>query len=228
MNSSKPRKKMPHKKLRVKALLLDLDGTIVDSREAYLEAVKKAFSAFGRKIDDVSVITEIPKRLEQGMSIQDLLKGVDTEKFLSTYLEAYYRATATRAKPIPNISETLEKLAKKAALAVVTMRYVPKRKVIEELETLCLAKFIKHVVTATDNYRPKPSPEALTSAAQELNVPTGECAVVGDSVVDVRAGKAAGTMTVAVLSGIYSHDELMMEKPDLVLESLNELPDFIE
>ena len=219
---------MSHKKLNVKAILLDLDGTIVDSREALLEAAKTAFKAFGRKLDNMNIVTEIPKRLEQGIPIQNLLKGVNTERFLDVYLKAYYRATATRAKPLPNIAKTLEKLSEKAALAVVTMRYVPKSEVIKELEKLGLARFIKHVVTATDNCRPKPSPEALKSAAKELNTPTSECAVVGDSVVDIRAGKAAGTITVAVLSGIFSRAELMLEKPDLILESVNELPDFIE
>jgi len=219
---------MPHKKLKVKAILLDLDGTIVDSRNALLEAVKTAFAAFGRRIDNVNIVTEIPKRLEQNLPIQDLLKGVDTEKFLDTYLKAYYRATATRAKPMPGMVKTLQKLSQKAALAVVTRRHVPKREVIQELEKLSLARFIKHVVTATDNCRPKPSPEALMSAAEELNVPTSECVVVGDSVVDIRAGKAAGTLTVAVLSGIFSREELEMEKPDLILESVNQLPDFVE
>jgi len=219
---------MKNKKLKVKGILLDLDGTIVDSREAYLEAVTTAFAAFGRKINDMHIATEIPRRLEQSLPIHDLLNGVDTNSFLDAYLKAYYRATATRAKPIPNISKTLEKLSQKATLAVVTMRYVPKKEVIQELERLSLAKFFKHVVTATDNCRPKPSPEALMSAAKELNIPTSECVVVGDSVVDVRAGKAAGTMTVAVLSGIFSREELEMEKPDLIIESVNELPDFLE
>jgi HAD superfamily hydrolase (TIGR01509 family) len=219
---------MQHKKLKVKAILLDLDGTIVDSREALLEAARTAFALFNRKIDDIHIVTEIPKRLEQNMPIQDLLKGIDTEEFLDIYLKTYYRATATKAKPMLDIAKTLEKLSQKSALAVVTMRHVPKKDVIKELETLGLARFVKHVVTAKDNYRPKPSPEALTSAAMELNVSTGECAVVGDSVVDIRAGKAAGTMTVAVLSGIYSRDELMVEKPDLILQSVNQLPDFIE
>jgi phosphoglycolate phosphatase-like HAD superfamily hydrolase len=51
---------------------------------------------------------------------------------------------------------------------------------------------------------------------------------VGDSVADVKAGKNAGAKTVAVLSGIFSHKELEREKPDLILENINQLPDFLE
>jgi phosphoglycolate phosphatase len=55
-----------------------------------------------------------------------------------------------------------------------------------------------------------------------------ECVVVGDSVADIKAGKNAGAKTVAVLSGIFSREELEREKPDLILESVNKLPDFLE
>ena len=55
-----------------------------------------------------------------------------------------------------------------------------------------------------------------------------ECVVVGDSVADIKAGKTAGIKTVAVLSGIFSREELESEKPDLILKSVNKLPDFLE
>ena len=51
---------------------------------------------------------------------------------------------------------------------------------------------------------------------------------MGDSVIDVRAGKAAGAKTAAVLSGLYGYDELVKEKPDLILNDVTELPKFIE
>ena len=59
-------------------------------------------------------------------------------------------------------------------------------------------------------------------------IETCECVVVGDSVADIKAGKAAGAITVAVLSGIFSREELEREKPDLILENVNKLPDFLE
>jgi phosphoglycolate phosphatase-like HAD superfamily hydrolase len=55
-----------------------------------------------------------------------------------------------------------------------------------------------------------------------------ECVVVGDSVADIKAGKNAGIKTVAVLSGIFSREELESEKPDLIIENVNKLPDFLE
>jgi len=215
-------------KLKVKGIILDLDGTIVDSREAYVEATRAAFAAIGQERVDTKIATEIPRRLEQNLSINNVMKGIDVQKFLDAYLKSYYRVTATKTKPMPNVSETLKKLSRKAKLALITMRHVPKEKVINELEKFGLANYFQLVVTALDTYRPKPSPEALIRCARQLDVQTSECIVVGDSIADVRTGRNVGAKTVAVLSGIFTREELEIEKPDLILESINELPDFLQ
>lgn len=215
-------------KLKVKGILLDLDGTIVDSRKAYLEAAKAAFAAIGRKTVDTKIAMEVPRRLEQNLSISNIIKGRDSQKFLDVYLKAYYQVTSLKAKPMPNVSETLKKLSQKTKLALITMRYVPKEKVIKELQKFGLAEYFQLVITALDTQYPKPSPEALIKCAKRLGIQVSQCAVVGDSVADTRAGKTAGMKTIAVLSGIFTKEELEKEKPDLILKSINELPDFLE
>ncbi|NWG10629.1 HAD family hydrolase [Candidatus Bathyarchaeota archaeon] len=219
---------MENEKLKVKGILLDLDGTIVNSKEAYREAITTAFKKFGQTIVDEEIVMEIPKRLEQNLPIEEKLKGIGVKNFLRVYLETYYQATITKTKPFPNISETLEKLSEKAKLALITMRYVPKETVVHELEKFGIAEYFQSIITALDTDAPKPSPEALIKCAMQLDVKMCDCAVVGDSVADVRAGKNAGIKTVAVLSGIFSRKELQKEKPDLILESVSQLPDFIE
>lgn len=219
---------MEKPKLKVKGIILDLDGTIVDSREAYVEAANAAFAAIGQEKVDIEIATEIPRRLEQNLSINNMIKTVNANKFLDAYLKSYYKVTAIKTKPIPNVSETLKKLSQKAKLALVTMRHVPREKVIRELENFGLAKYFQLVVTALDTSQPKPSPEALIRCAKQLGIQISECAVVGDSVADVRTGRNLGAKTVAVLSGIFTREELEMEKPNLILKSINELPDFLE
>ncbi|MDH5483288.1 MAG: HAD family hydrolase [Candidatus Bathyarchaeota archaeon] len=218
---------MKSSKLKVKAILLDLDGTIVDSKEAYLEAVEAAFATIKQKIVNAKTVTEIPKRLEQNLPISDIIKA-DTRKFLEIYLKTYYKATATKAKPLPNVDNALEKLSQKAKLALITMRCVPKRKIMDELENFGLEKYFQHIMTALDTRNPKPAPDALIECARQLGIQTRDCIFVGDSVADVKAGKNAGVKTVAVLSGIFSRKELEKEKPDLILENVNQLPGFLE
>jgi HAD superfamily hydrolase (TIGR01509 family) len=217
---------MTKTKLRAKGIFFDLDGTIVDSTEAYLAAAKTAFQAMGQEPPDAKTALKIPRKLELKQPIDDIVRG-DIKGFLSLYLSTYYASTAEKTKPIPGIGDALKALSSNAKLALITMRRVPKEAVISELEHFGMAKYFSHVVTAMDTYKPKPSPEALIKAVQAIDVQICDCLIVGDSVSDVRAGKAAGAATVAVLSGLFSREELAKEKPDLILEDATRLPDYI-
>jgi len=84
------------------------------------------------------------------------------------------------------------------------------------------------VVTALDVKKPKPFPDALQIAAERLEVKIQDCAIIGDSVVDVQAGKSAGAKTIAVLSGLFSRGELEKQRPDLIIRDINSLPDFLQ
>lgn len=213
--------------LKVRGILMDLDGTIVDSREAYMEALKRTWDALELKNFNPAIALEIPRRLEQNQPINDLIGGVDAEKFLEVYLKTYYAIAGSKAKLLPNVPKTLEALSKKVKLALLTMRHAPKDEVKRELEKLGIAKYFHCMVTALDTPLPKPSPKAIAVCARKLDLKIGECAVVGDSVCDIRAGKNAGAKTVAVLSGIFSMEELAREKPDLILRDVNELLDVL-
>ena len=218
---------MSVEKLKVDGIFFDLDGTIVDSREAYYEAARIAFHAMGQEMPEKEAVLEIPRKLERKQPINDIIKG-DLREFLKVYLNSYYSITTEKTKPLPNVSTTLETLSAKAKLALVTMRAFPKENIIKELEGFNIAKYFAYVVTALDTDEPKPSPEALIKCVKALNVQMCDCAIVGDSISDIRAGKAAGAKTVAVLSGLFSRQELIEEKPDLIIKDITALPDFIE
>jgi HAD superfamily hydrolase (TIGR01509 family) len=219
---------MKNTKLHVKGIILDLDGTLVDSKQAYLEAARTAFSAVGQQKVSIKTVMEIPKRFEQGIPLDDLLLEVDVKKFRRIYLKSFYQAVAVMAKPLPDIANTLKKLSENAKLALTTKRKVPNKVVIQQLKEFGLERYFQAVVTACDKFSPKPSPDALVECSRKLGVKTSECAVVGDSIVDIEAGRRAGAKTVAVVSGIFSRDELKKEKPDLILTNVTELPDFLE
>jgi phosphoglycolate phosphatase-like HAD superfamily hydrolase len=68
--------------------------------------------------------------------------------------------------------------------------------------------------------KPKPAPDPVIKCIKKMNLTKEECLIVGDSVNDIRAGKAADITTIAVLSGIYSYDELSNENPDLIIQSI--------
>jgi pyrophosphatase PpaX len=213
-------------KLKVKGILFDLDGTIVDSKQAYLEAARTAFQAIGQKPPTAQIALQIPKRLEQNQPINDLTR-TDPQQFLDVYLRTFYAITEVKTKPIPNIRAALEILRQKAKLALVTMRNVPKTTITKELEKFGLAHYFSFVITAHDTSKPKPSPEALIKTIQAIDIQIRDCLIVGDSVTDIKAGKAAGAKTVAVLSGLFSYEELTPLSPDLILKDATQLPQYI-
>lgn len=218
---------MNEEKLKVKCVFLDLDGTLVDSKEAYKEAARITFEACGQKPPEEKNAFEIPRRLEQGLTISDII-NCDSKKFLGIYFKTYYSITREKTKLIPNVASTLEVLSVKNKLALITMRYAPKQAIIKELEYFGISGYFTHVVTALDTCKPKPSPEALLACVQALNVEICDCIIAGDSVNDVRAGKAAGARTAAVLSGLFQCEELIKECPDLIINDINALPKFIK
>ncbi len=218
---------MNQKRWQTKGIFLDLDGTIVDSTGAYLEAAQIAFQTIGKKTPENQILLEIPKRIEQHFTIDDLTQGHKKE-FMQIYLKSYYSATETKTKLFPNISATLEALSTKAKLALITMRHCPNQVIQKELDYFGIAKYFTHIVTAMDTTKPKPSPEALIQCVEAMDLEMCDCIIAGDSVNDVRAGKAAGAKTVAVLSGLFNRDELAKECPDLILPNISSLPEFIE
>jgi phosphoglycolate phosphatase len=218
---------MNQKRWKTKGIFLDLDGTLVDSSGAYMEAGRIAFQAMKKKPPETKVLLEIPRRIEQRLTIDDLTQS-DSKQFMQIYLKAYYSATEAKNKLMPNIRETLQTLSEKAKLALITMRHCPNQVIQKELDYFGIAKYFTYIVTAMDTTEPKPSPEALIQCGEALNLEMCDCLIVGDSVNDVRAGKAAGARTVAVLSGLYTHKELIREFPDLILPDVTTLPEFVK
>jgi phosphoglycolate phosphatase len=213
---------MYEKKFDLKCIFLDLDGTIVDPRQAYLEAARIGFQAIGQDPPELKVAFDIPKRMEQGLSLNDLVQG-DLNTFKRAYLQSYHVLTEGKTKLFPNMEKTIETLALKAKLALVTMRHVSNQIVIKELDHFGIGKYFSSVMTAFDTVKPKPSPEAIFKGIEKFNVKACDCLIVGDSVNDIRAGKAAGIKTVGLLSGLYFHNELAIECPDMILSDLTKL-----
>jgi len=218
---------MYENKFNPKCIFLDLDGTIVDPRQAYLEAARIGFQAIGQEPPEMKVAFEIPKRMEQCLPLDDLIYG-NLNTFKRAYLQAYHIVTDGRTKLFPNMSKTIEVLSLKAKLALITMRHVPNQTVIKELDYFGVGKHFSSIMTAFDTSKPKPSPEAIFKCMEKFNMKTCDCLIAGDSVNDIKSGKAAGIKTVGLLSGLYRHDELAKEIPDLILPDLTKLIDVIQ
>ena len=79
------------------------------------------------------------------------------------------------------------------------------------------------VIAIEDSPRRKPAPDPLLECARRLNVAPEQCIYVGDSRVDIRAGTAAGMMTIGVLSGLDNYATLRREHPTMILDSVSDI-----
>jgi HAD superfamily hydrolase (TIGR01509 family) len=90
-----------------------------------------------------------------------------------------------------------------------------------------LEKQLEVIVTADDVRHKKPSAEPLVQCSEKLGVSLTKCVYVGDTRVDIRAGKAAGMKTVGVLTGFDNYDALKNEMPDAIISSIARLNETI-
>ncbi|MCZ6675245.1 MAG: HAD family hydrolase [Verrucomicrobia bacterium] len=224
---------MPLNVARIKAVCLDIDGTLRETDDYYVERLSSLLRPFKQLLPggDVRKFARwVIMRLEGPgnifMTIPDRL-GIDDQ--IASVLERVRnirpRNHGGHLQMVSQVDVVLERLAGKYPLSVVTSR--GKRSTLAFLEDNKLSQYFDHVVTALTAKRTKPHPAPILWAARQMGVSPAECVMVGDTSVDVKAGKAARAQTVGVLSGFGEENELRESRADLILASVAELPDIL-
>jgi pyrophosphatase PpaX len=207
----------------VKAILFDLDGTLVDSSQAIVRAVEEALESRGLKCDSVQVVKIIGLPLENIFGV--LAPNLSEQKIwqLVNEYRKYYMAHHLENTTIHSSAQlVLRKLkAKGFKLGIITAKY--KEPVMDVLSHFDILELFDAVVTGYEVQKHKPAPDIVLEAAKRLGVDPKQCVVVGDSPVDVQAGKRAGAFTVALLSNTYERKPLEDTKPTIIIEKLQEI-----
>jgi phosphoglycolate phosphatase-like HAD superfamily hydrolase len=98
---------------------------------------------------------------------------------------------------------------------------------MESLRRNGLKDCIDIVITRNEVQRLKPAPDAIIECIKMLDLSPEDCIYIGDSVVDILAGKSAGTKTVGVLTGVSSYENLKKENPDIIIRDISELMEYV-
>jgi phosphoglycolate phosphatase-like HAD superfamily hydrolase len=106
-------------------------------------------------------------------------------------------------------------------MAVVSARH--EKSTMRFLEQFDLVKYFDVIVTGLSAPHTKPFPDPIFLAAQKMGVKPSECLMIGDTTVDIRAGKSAGAQTVGVLCGFGEEKELKDMGADLILSNTPQL-----
>lgn len=220
---------------RVRGLLFDVDGTLSDTDDQMVNSVTrflKPVSWLFRDRDPHKFARWFVTRVETPVNfIYSLADRLNIDgPLISLYqrLSQKPKAQLSDHEPfliIPGVTSMLENVNAKYPLAVVSSRDGQTTR--EFLKHFDLQTYFPVVVTSQTCQRTKPSPEPIHYAAEKLGLKAEDCLMVGDTIMDIRAGKAAGAQTVGVLCGFGTQKELMRAGADLILFNTSDLPDYL-
>lgn len=212
----------------VRVVLFDLDGTLVDTAPDLAAATDHMLESLG-----LPPVGEAQVRTWIGHGVNHLIKralaatsGSEQELFESgsrLFLDYYAGHLADRTSPYPGVVEALDKLVERGLhLGVVTNK--PARFTEPLLESLGLRDAFQAVVTGDAVTEQKPAPEPMLKAVRLCGGIPQQAIMVGDSMTDVEAARRAGLGVIGVPYGYNHGDELFWTAPDLMIQSLAELP----
>jgi N-acetyl-D-muramate 6-phosphate phosphatase len=224
---------MPLDVEKIRAICFDVDGTLSDTDDMFVQKLERLLRPTRfllprqdpqRAARRLVMWSEAPGNFLIG--IPDTL-GVDDE--IAAVMEWLNRHRPRPLKHfllIPGIKEMLQLFSTRYPLAVISARDARSTHLF--LDQFELTPFFQVIVTGQTAEHTKPYADPILYAARELNVPPESCLMVGDTPVDIRAGKTAGAQTVGVLCGFGEEPELRQRGADLILASTPELVKVLE
>jgi len=206
----------------VDLVIFDLDGTLVDSRDDIAAALNAALAEVGCAVRRIEEIT--PRIGEPLDAMFRTWLPRDRQHLLSDAIAAYRRFyfdnCAISSAPYPGVRDCLERLAP-IPLAIATTKTT--RQAVRVCEQLDLGRHFA-LVQGCDDIPHKPDPAVVRAVLERLDVSPGAAWMVGDTPMDVQAGRAAGCATCAVTYGNGERDALAAAGPDLIVDDLSLLP----
>jgi len=175
----------------VRALIFDCDGTLADTMPFHIQAWHDVFVEIG----------EVPHQ-----EFLDPLKGLPEERIVALYNQRYgktldvlrvvedkqrrFRKSLPRVRPIRPVVEVARRHAGRLPMAVVSGG--TRDNVLLTLEIIGVAPLFPVVLTADDEFPPKPAPDLFLEAARRLRISPGECQVFEDGDLGLEAARSAG------------------------------------
>ena len=223
------RNNMALDKSRIRALCFDVDGTLSNTDDQFVEKLAKWLSPvrflfpsrdprpFARRF---VMTTESPGNLIFG--IPDRL-GIDDE-IAALGDRIYHLGLGKGPKPfklIPGVKEMLTQLDAHYPMAVVSARgAISTGWFLDQFE---LTPLFQCIATAQTCEHTKPYPDPIEWAARQMGVTPEDCLMIGDTTVDILAAKAAGAQSIGVLCGFGEEEELIKAGAHLILEETSQL-----
>jgi phosphoglycolate phosphatase len=221
---------------RVRALALDLDGTLIDSRRDIALATNFTLAQLGLT---PLPIEQIASYVGDGaLALIQRATGFDSldprlQQAHSIFRAYYTEHAVVHTRPYEGVEETLRKLRQttperreRLRLAVCTNKPRASTEVI--LHQLKLADAFDLVTAGDDFENKKPHPEPLLFIAKRFGLPAHQVVMVGDGPQDIACAQRAGALAIGVSYGMKTADDVRHAGPDCMIEDFRQLPNLLE
>jgi len=211
----------------LKAILFDLDGTILDTRDLILVSMQHAYTeVLGADTlpsdDDLLSMVGIPLKDQM-----QRLSPEHQEELFEAYLEYNARVQDSMLKGFCGTAVTLTTLKELGyRLAVVTSKR--RAPALHGLEYTGLADYFELILGADNTTEHKPKPGPLLDAAKLMGVEASECSYVGDSPYDMLSARSANMFAVGALWGMFPKEALLDAGAEVLITHISELAEVLE
>jgi phosphoglycolate phosphatase len=213
----------------VRALIFDLDGTLIDSKRDLIHSVNAMLGEMGRARLDEETISGyighgapllVSRALGSTAKEDELRRAL---QFFLAYYEEHKMDSTCAYSGIPDALAALSR--KKVPMAVLTNK--PVKISVRILESLGLASYFRVIYGGNSFETKKPDPFGANKILAEFGAQPRETMIVGDSEVDVQTARNAGTIAAAVNYGFGVHDRTQ-HPADIYLDKLSDLVPFVD
>lgn len=192
----------------LKAILFDIDGTLVDSNDLHVLAWEEVFRDAGHHFDRATLHTHIGKGADNYVpSLLPDVSSEEAERFGAAHGRIYKAKYLDRVQPFPHARDLL-KSSRNAGYKVVLASSASGEELEHYLALLDAADLVDAHTSADDVACSKPCPDIFDTARRKVGVAPDEALVVGDTPYDIEAAASAGMRAIAVRSGKFPDERL--------------------
>ncbi|MDD7570006.1 MAG: hexitol phosphatase HxpB [[Actinobacillus] rossii] len=209
----------------IKAVIFDMDGTLIDSQPIWYQVSTDFFqkNGFPVTMDDMIKLTGSPVAKLVDYVLQAHGQKDKARAQLVTELMDYAVFEILAAKPLlPNVKDVLAQL-KQQGIKIAVASASPRNMLQGIVDSCGIAEYFDYLASAEELDYNKPHPAVYLHAAQQLGVSVAECFAVEDSVLGMISGKAASMKTV-VIPAQAEWDDSRWALADFKLANIAELP----
>lgn len=206
-----------------RAILLDIDGTLVDSNDAHVEAWQRAFATEGHMFSRTQIHAQIGKGGDN--LVPSLLPDANADEVARLGRvegEIYKRDFLPQVVPFGGARQVLRRLAMRGHTLVLASS--ASRAEVDHYVDLLDAEGLLTGTTSKDDVKAsKPCADIFVAALEHTGGPADSAVVIGDTPYDIVAAQRAGIEAIGLLSGGFSHDELADCGPLAIYDGIADL-----